>query len=151
MHKLLIATAAAAIAAPAVAQGPARADPLEERIVAAMPDPEEVEAMGPALDRVLGALLTVDVGPILDAVDPYRRHPGYGRPGRTLGALGSRDDPDFEGRLRSSVYGVTADMGRMMGAFATAAPALARSLREMQYAVDAAIEDYHHRRGAPRR
>ncbi len=151
MHKLLIATAAAAFAAPALAQGPAPADPLEERIVAAIPDPEEVEAMAPALDRVLGALLTVDVGPILDAVDPYRRHPGYGRPGRTLGALGSRDDPDFERRLRSSVYDVTADMGRMMGAFATAAPALARSLREMEHVVDAAIDDYHHRRGAPRR
>ena len=87
--------------------------------------------MAPALDRLLGALLTVDVGPIIDAADPYRRRPDYGRPGRTLGALGSRDDPYFEDRLRSSIYGTTADIGRMMGAFAAAAPALARSLREI--------------------
>ena len=149
MHKLLIAAAATLIATPAFAQGSAPADPLEERIVDALPDREQVEAMAPALDRLLGALLNVDVGPIIDAADPYRRGPGYGRGGRTLGALGSRDDPYFEERLRSSVYDVTADMGRMMGAFATAAPALARSLRQMEHAVDAAIEDYH--RGEPRR
>jgi hypothetical protein len=149
MHKLLIAAAATLIAAPTLAQGPDPVDPLEERIVDALPDREQVEAMGPALDRLLGALLTVDVGPIIDAADPYRRGPGYGRRGRTLGALGSRDDPYFEERLRSSIYDVTADMGRMMGAFATAAPALARSLRQMEHAVDDAIEEYH--RGEPRR
>lgn len=150
MHKLLIAAAAAAFAAPGLAQAPPPADPLEEEIVRALPDPEEIEAMAPALDRVLGALLTVDVGPIIDAADPYRRRPGYGRSGRTLGALGSRDDPYFEDRLRSSIYGATADMRRMMGALSTAAPALARSLREMEYAVGAAIDDYHRRRGEPR-
>ena len=144
MHKLLIAAAAAACASPGLAQT-APVDPLEDKIVRAIPDPEQIEAMAPALDRLLGALLTVDVGPIIDAVDIDRRRPDYGRSGRTLGALGSRDDPYFEDRLRSSIYQVTADSGRMMGAFASAAPALARSLREMQNAIGAAVEDYHRR------
>jgi hypothetical protein len=146
MHKLLIA-AAAALAAPAFAQD---RDPLEDDIARAIPPAEEVEAMAPALDRSVGALMDVDVGPILDAADPWHRRPGYGRPGRTLGALGRRDDPYFEERVRSSIYGATADIGRMMHAFAAAAPALARSLREVEQAMGAAIDDYHRRRGDPR-
>jgi len=145
MHKLLIGAAVAALATPAAAQPQASAEEIEERIVRAIPEPEQVEAMAPALDRLLGALLTIDVGPIIDAADPYRRGRDYGRPGRTLGALGSRDDPDFERRMRSSVYRATADMGRMLGSFETAAPALARSLVQMRDALGAAIDDYHRR------
>jgi len=147
MYKLLIAAAAAALAAPAIGQEP---DPLEDDIVRALPPAEDVEAMAPALDRSVGALMNVDVGPILDAADPWRRGRGYGRPGRTLGALGRRDDPYFEERVRSSIYGATADIGRMMHAFSAAAPALARSLREVERAMGAAIDDYHRRRGDPR-
>lgn len=150
MHRLLIAAAAAAFAAPAIAQPtPAPKDPIEDEIVRALPDPGEVEAMAPALDRLLGAFLAVDVGPIIDAADPNRRRPDYGRPGRTLGALGSRDDPHFEDRLRSDIQGATEDMSRMVGAFAAAAPALARSLREMETALGAVMDDYH-RRADPR-
>ena len=145
MHKLLIVAAAAALAAPAMAKEPASAEQIEEQIVRAIPEPEQIEAMAPALDRMLAAFLTIDIGPIIDAVDPNRRGPDYGRPGRTLGALGRRDDPHFEDRLRSSVHDATADMGRMMGAFETAAPALARSLVQMRDALGAAIEDYERR------
>ena len=112
-----------------------------------MPDPRDVEAMAPVLDRSLGALMALDLGPILDAADPYGRRPDYGRPGRTLRDLGRRDDPYFEERLRGSIYGATADMSRMMGAFAAAAPALSRSLRELEVAMGAALDDYHRRRG----
>jgi hypothetical protein len=151
MNKLMIAAAAAALAVPAAAQPSASADEIERDIVRALPQPEQIEAMAAALDRLLGALLTIDVGPIIDAADPYRRGRDYGRPGRPLGALGGRDDPDFEGRLRSSIYDATADMGRMMGAFETAAPALARSLVQMRDALGAAIEDYERRARDPRR
>ena len=147
MHKLLIAAAASALAAPAFAQSAPPADPIEDEIARALPDREQVEAMAPALDRMLGAFLAVDVGPIIDAADPDHRRPDYGRPGRTLGALGSRDDPYFEDRLRSDIYRSTEDMSRMMGAFAAAAPALAQSLRAMEAALGAAIDDYHRRSG----
>ncbi len=149
MHKLLIAAAAAAFAAPAFAQA-AAPDPLEDEIRRAVPAADEVEAMAPALDRSVGALMSVDVGPILDAADPWHRRPGFGRRGRTIGALAGRDDPYFEERVRSSLYGATADIARMMNAFGAAAPALARSLREVERAMGAAIDDYHRRRGDPR-
>ena len=148
MHRLLIA-AAAAFAAPAFAQD-AGPDPLEDEIRRAVPPAAQVEAMAPALDRSVGVLMNVDVGPILDAADPWRRRPGYGRRGRTIGALASRDDPYFEARVRSSIYGATADIGRMMHAFGAAAPALARSLREIERAMGAAIDDYHRGRADPR-
>ena len=148
MQKLLIAAAAAALAASAAAQAPVAPDPLEQDIVRAMPDPREVEAMAPVLDRSVEALMGLDVGPIIDAADPYRRKPDYGAPGRTLRELGRRDDPYFEERLRGSIYGSTAEISRMMGAFTAAAPALARSFRELERALGTAIEDYDRRRGA---
>src|SRR5688500_13113596 len=88
MYKFLIVAAAAALAAPALAKEPASAEQIEDQIVRAIPEPEQIEAMAPALDRLLGAFLTLDIGPIIDAADPNRRGQDYGRPGRTLGALG---------------------------------------------------------------
>ena len=146
MHKLLIAAAAAAFAAPAFAQVPPPKypgeDPLEDQITRSIPSPGEIEAMAPALDRSLNVLMNMDVGPLIDAVDPMRRSPDYGRPGRTLGAIGRRDDPYFEERMHGQVYDATAGMGRMMGAFAAAAPALARSMRELERAMDDAMGGY---------
>jgi hypothetical protein len=111
-----------------------------------IPPAEEVEAMAPVMDRALDAMLDVEVGPLIDAADPYRRRPGYGRPGRTLGALGRRGDPHFEARLRDSIYGTTAGIGQMMGALSAAAPAIAHSMRAMEGAIGAAIQDYRDRR-----
>lgn len=150
MRKLVFTLVAAAIAAPAFAQEPPR-DPLADRIQRAVPPAEAVEAIAPALDQAVGALLTIDVGPLIDAADPHRRGHDYGRPGRTLGNIGRRDDPYFEERMRDSIYRSTADMGQMMGAFAAAAPSIAASLRHFERAMEAAIDDYHRRRPSPRR
>lgn len=144
MKKLLIASAAAVLLA-----GPATAQPRERDIARGLPSSAEIEAMAPALDRMTGALLDVEVGPLLDAVDPYARRPGYGRPGRTLGRLAERDDPWFEQRLRGSIYGTTAEIGRVMDAFAVAAPALERSLLELEAGIRAAADDYRRRRPLP--
>ena len=51
--------------------------------------------------------------------------------------------------MRGSVYRSTEDIARMSGAFAAAAPSLARSLRDLQAALEAANADYH-RRGSAR-
>lgn len=112
-----------------------------------VPSGAEIEAMAPALDRVTGALLDVDVGGIMDAADPYARRPGYGRPGRTVGTMARRRDPYFDARLRASIYGGTARAARMMDAFAAAMPALRQSLDQARAAIGTAIDDYH--RGLP--
>jgi hypothetical protein len=151
MRKLFFLIGAFALAAPVAAQAPVFDESLDDDIVAAIPPPEEVEAMAPAMDAMAGALLNVDVGPLLDAADPTRRRYDHGMPGRTLGRIAGRDDPYFEDRLRSSIYGVTSDMGRMMAAVAVAAPAMRRSLREFERGIEGAIDDYERRRPAPRR
>jgi len=145
MRKLLIATAASLLfAAPAAAQDdPVFDDGLDAEIAASIPPGEEIEAMAPAIDRMTGALLDVDVGPVLDAADPYRRRHWRGR--RTLGDLAGRDDPYFEHRLRDSIYGTTAGMAAMMDAFAAATPAVRRSLREAERAIDRAIRESRYR------
>lgn len=129
----LILAAAVFLPAPALAQR--------------VPSGAEIEAMAPALDRVTGALLDVDVGGFVDAVDPYARRPGYGRPGRTVGAMARHRDPYFDARLRASIYGGTARAARMMDAFAAAMPALRQSLDQARAGIAAALDDYH--RGAP--
>ena len=132
--------AAALLATPAAAQPDPR--PIDERDVrAALPSPGEIQAMGVAMDRMIGALLTIDVGPIMDAADPQRRNPDYGRPGRTLGDMGRRDDPYFDQRLRAGVGGATAGLEQMVGAFATIAPQMQRSIDEMSRSIEGAMRN----------
>lgn len=145
MHKPLAACIAAALAA-----APAAAHPQDEDFAPAVPSSRDVAAMAPALDRMVGALLEVDVGPVMDAADPYARHPGYGVPGRSLGALGRSRDPHFDRRWRDALYGSTAEIGVMMELFAAAAPALRRSLREVENSIAGAVDDYRARRADPR-
>ena len=136
--------AAALFAAPAAAQP--EPGPLNERDVrAALPSPDEIRGMGVAMDRMIGALMTIDVGPIMDAADPDRRNPDYGRPGRTLGDMGRRDDPYFDQRVRAGVHGAAEGLEQMVGAFATVAPQLQRSIEEMSRSIEGAM------RSVPRR
>ena len=157
MRKLMILIGAAALAAPVAAQAPVQDrrpifdDSLDRDIVDAIPPAEELEALAPVMDHMVGALLDVEVGPFLDAADPYRRRFDHGAPGRTLGEIARRDDPEFEQRMRSSIYGTTRDMGRMMEALAIAAPAMRRSLREFERGIEGAIDDYERRRPEYRR
>jgi hypothetical protein len=145
MRKAMMVIAGLALAAPAAAQAPIF-DNADREMVDALPSAAEVEAVAPLLDQVMGSILRVDVGPLLDAADPYRRRVDHGDPGRTLGELAHRDDPWFEDRMRSSIHGVTSDMGRMMEAIAAAAPVMRRSLREFEHGIGVALDDYERSR-----
>ena len=147
MIKLLMSAAAVLfLAGPAAAQpDPVFDAELDARVAASIPSSQEVEALAPAIDRMTGALLDLDVGPLMHAADPWRHR---GR--HTLRDIAGRDDPYFEHRLRGSIYGTTAGIGRMMDAIAVAAPAMRRSLsqmeREMALALDRAPPRYEDRR-----
>jgi hypothetical protein len=123
MRMILLGLAALAAAVPAAAQPPRPSD--------------EIQSYAPAVDRATDALLDIDLGPLLDAVDPYRRHGP-----RTLRDMARRDDPDFDRRLRASIYGNAARMGRVADAVAAAQPALRHAAdrieRDMARAIDAA-------------
>ncbi len=134
--RFIVPLAMLALAAPAAAQAPVFDPPRRDEV---LPHPGEVAAMGVAMERMVDALMTVDVGPIMDAADPYRSHPDHGRRGRTLGALGERDDPHFRDRMRAGVRGTTAGITGMIEAYRTVAPQLRRSIEDAERRMDEAM------------
>ena len=54
--------------------------------------------------------------------------------------IARRDDPDFERRMRASIYGNAARIGRAADAIAAAEPALRRAVDQVQRDMDAAID-----------
>ena len=121
MRPLLIAaTATLFAAAPALAQPPRPS--------------ERIQDYAPAIDRAADAMLNVDVGPVLDAVDPYRPHHR-----RTMRDMAQRNDPDFERRMHATIYGTAARMGRAADAFAAAEPALRRAFFQFERDMAAAL------------
>lgn len=127
MRLLIFAAASTLIALPAAAQPPYRAPP---------PRPsDQIRSYAPAVDRATDALLDIDLGPLLDAVDPYRRHGPH-----TLRDMARRDDPDFDRRLRASIYGNAAAAGRVADAVAAAEPALRQAADQIRRGMVAAID-----------
>ena len=136
MRKLIIAMTALAAAAPAFAQP--RHDPRDEDIVRRLPPPHEVERIGDSLGRATDALMDVDIGPVVDALDPYHRR--YRRGPQTLGDLaGGRRDPYARERIRGQIGAVTVGLGAAMEQIAVMTPVLRRSLEDSIRRMDDAI------------
>ncbi len=145
MRKLIIAMTALAAASPAFAS-PAFAQPgydqrgygqRGEDIVRRLPPPHEVERIGDSLGRATEALMDVDIGPVVDALDPYHRR--YRRGPETLGDLAGRRDPYARERMRAEIGAVTVGLGAAVEQLAVMTPILRRSLedatRRMQDAI----------------
>ena len=132
MRKLVIAASAVALAVPAAASAQPRPDTPE------IVDPRAIEDAGRMMDRLLAAILDMPIGPLIDAVDPQRRG-RYDSRDRTVRDMASRDDPRFEEKMRGSVRGITAGMGTLAEQLAVIAPAMRRSLEDMERRVDDAI------------
>lgn len=144
MRTLIIAATAlgaALAAAPAAAQD--YPDPRDDAITRVIPPASEIEAMGDTLARVTDALMDVDIGPVVDAIDPDGRGD---RRGRTLGELASRDDPYARERLRDEIAGASVGLGAMATELAVLTPVLRRSLEDAARRMEDAIEDSRARR-----
>jgi hypothetical protein len=145
MRKLIIAASALApvllAAAPAAAQP--YPDPRDEEIVRALPDPRQIEELGDTLGRVAEALMDVPIGPIADAIDPYRR--GRHRD-ETLGDVASRGDPYARERIRDQVGAASVGVGAAAEQLAVLTPVLRRSLDD----ATRRMEDAMSRRGRGR-
>ena len=143
MRKLLIAGALLCTAAPALAQPPGDYDD-EDRYEAPVPedaltDPRAVDAAAQSMDRLVGAIMNLPVGGIMQALDPYnmRAYP----PNATIGELASRDDPYAMARIHAGIQGATRSMHAVQGAVAHAMPALRRSIEEIRRSMEAAIAE----------
>lgn len=122
MRKLIIAMGALAVAAPLAAQprpdpGP---DPRGDEIVRRLPPPEEIERVGETVARVSDAIMDVDVGPIVDAVNG----PGHRRGRATIGDLATRDDPYARERIQDTARAATIGIGAAVEQLAVMTPAL---------------------------
>ena len=155
MRRILIGAAALALAGPAVAHPAPPADPRDREIVSTIPHPAEVEAVGRSVDRVVGAVLDVPIGPLVDAIDAadpegrkYRRHH---RRDETLGDLAANGDPYFEERLSDQIRGVTAGMGVMAEQLAVMAPEMRRAIERAERDIERAIDDARDAREQRRR
>src|SRR4051812_37521733 len=96
-------------------------------VAAQPPRPSEmIQDYAPAIDRTADALLNLDLGPLLDAADPYRAHHR-----RTLRDMARRDDPYFDRRMHATIYGTASAMGRAADAFAAAEPAMPPPLPQL--------------------
>jgi hypothetical protein len=100
--------------------------------------PGQVEAMGGAMDRLLGAVLNLPIGGIAAAVDPYNRE--RIPPGATVGDMARRDDPYAEQRLRAGIRGATRGVGAMSHALARMMPVLERSFEQVERELEAAMD-----------
>lgn len=139
MRKLaVLASAFFVVAAPAAAQD--RFERAEEDVVQNLPDPGEIDAIGDTLGRAGDALMDVDVGPVVDAVDPGRRlHRGYRE--LTLGDLVTRDDPYAREHMMDSIEAATIGIGAMVDQIAMLTPALRRSIEESAIRMREAIRE----------
>lgn len=155
MRRILIGVAAVALAGPAAAHPAPPADPRDREIVRSIPHPAEVEAAAQAVDRVVGAVLDVPVGPLIDAIDaadpegrkvrrPHRRD-------ETLGDLAANGDPYFEERISDQIRGAAAGIGVMAEQLAVMAPEMRRAIERAERDIERAIDDARDAREQRRR
>ena len=145
MRKLILAASALAFALPAAASAqssPTFPDEMDEEIARSLPHPGEVEDMADAVGRAAEAIVDVPIGGVVQAIDPTRRV----RRDDTIADV-SRD-PYLRDRIRDSVDDAAIGMGDVMAQVAVVAPALRRSLADLERNLDRAI--YDARRGRDR-
>ncbi|HEX8644144.1 MAG TPA: hypothetical protein VF702_09555 [Allosphingosinicella sp.] len=149
MRRILIGVALLGLAGPAAAQRVFTPE-VDEDLIRAIPPAEEVEEIGDTMDRVVGAVLDMPIGPLIDAIDAAdpegrrdrRRYPRHA----TVGDVASDGDPYFEERVRDTIHGSTATVGRTMEQIAIAAPALRRAIGQMERDIEQVMDDARDRR-----
>jgi hypothetical protein len=140
LRKLIVCAALAAVATPALAQPPRHSGSREAEMVRAIPSPREIDRTGEAIARFADALMDIDVGPLAEAIAPYRRGP------RTLGQMASRRDPYARERMHDEIADTTAGLGAATREIATMAPLVRMTLLDMNRRMHAAIEESRLRR-----
>jgi hypothetical protein len=137
MRAMRIGFIALTLAAPSLAAAAASTD---DEMAAALPKQQEIDQAADTLDRLVGALLDVRVGPLAEAIDPERRADPRRRD-ETLRDMARRDDPYFEQRMRGSIATMRDNAGAMMARLAALAPLLRETMAEFERQVGEATRD----------
>ena len=136
MRKLILAASALALALPAVASAQSsRSFPeeMDDDIVRSLPHPGQVEQMADVAGRAAEAVIDTPIGGLVRAIDPTRRV----HPNDTIADV-SRD-PYLRDRIRDSVDDLSIGLGDVMSQVAVVAPALRRSLADLERNLEGAI------------
>ncbi|HEX4738671.1 MAG TPA: hypothetical protein VH331_14025 [Allosphingosinicella sp.] len=138
-HPFLAASVAALAflaAAPAFAQ-PHRAAPPPPHAAGPL-RPESPEQIGRQIDQLTDAIMSVDIGPVVDAIDPSAR--ARGAP-TSLGSLADRRDPYARARMHQDIAATSAGLGVAVREAAAAAPILLQTLAQARRQIQAAARD----------
>ena len=141
-HSILAVSAFALLATPALAQPPRYyAPPPPPRY--RLPPPDAAEMAGDRIGRVADALMDIDIGPLVDAIEPGARYRGAPT---SLGDLAARRDPYARARMHRDIAATSAGLGAAARDAAVIAPiarqALARAMRDIDMAARAAGQRY---------
>ena len=142
-HSILAASAFALFcAASAFAQPPrGYAPPPPARH---LPPPDAAERYGDQIGRVADALMDIDLGPLVDAIEPGARTRG----GPTsLGALATRRDPYARQRMHAEIDATSAGLGAAARDAAVMAPLVRQALARTMRDIDAAAREARARSG----
>ncbi|MEA3032418.1 MAG: hypothetical protein QOH86_434 [Sphingomonadales bacterium] len=147
MRNLILAAGLLSLAAPAAAQPRPNhpVAPPRPRVEDRLPGPDEIERFGTMIERVTDALLDIDVGPVADAIDPYRRYDPRRGPD-TLGELATRRDPYARRRLHAEIEDTTAGLGAATREVATMTPLVRMAIADTVRRIDDAVRESRLRR-----
>lgn len=141
MPKLMIAAASFVLAAPALAQPYPYPDAPGEEVARELPSTHEIDAMGDVMERMVGAVMDMPVGGIVEAMEPGRAMTEAER-NRTVRDMATRDDPYAEERMRGSIDAITGSMGLMTEQLAVLIPVLSRSMIDLERRMEEAMRPY---------
>jgi hypothetical protein len=133
MRKLILAASVLALAFPAVASAQAFPEEMDDDIRRSLPHPGQVEQMADVAGRAAEAVIDTPIGGLVRAIDPTRRV----RPDDTIADV--TRDPYLRDRIRDSVDDLAIGMGDVMSQVAVVAPALRRSLADLERNLQGAI------------
>ncbi len=138
MRKYILAAAAIACAVPAAASAqssPSFPREMDDDIAQSLPHPYDVEEAGDRLGRAVGAIANVPIGDVVRSVDPTARV----RRDDTIADVAGDGDPYFEERLEDEVRGLTLNAADLVRQMAVVAPALRRSLADLERNLEGAL------------
>lgn len=141
MRKLLISAASLAFAAPALAQPYPYPEVPGDEVARELPSTHEIDAMGNVMERMVGAVMDMPVGGIVEAMEPGRYHSEAER-NRTVRDMATRDDPYAEERMRGSIDAITGQMELMTEQLAMLIPVLSRSMIDLERRMEEAMRPY---------
>ncbi len=114
-----------------------------DRVAGILDDPRRQQEIADAMSDMMRALMTIRVGPIVDAarrIDPAVDIAAAG-PDATIGDIASRGDPDYEDRLEDGIRNGTAVSGTMVREFARMMPGLIAIARDLGAQAEKAMRE----------